>query len=294
MSLQDYEKNLQEQLTTLIDSGRLPHAMVLEGGTQIDRTRLAEELAMARVCQAPHGKPCGHCEACKKVKADTHPDVQYLIPEKDKKNIAIGQVRDMRADAYVLPNDGDCKIYIIPEAERLQIQGQNALLKVLEEPPQFSSFILCCESKSILLPTILSRVAVFHLTEVRQENISAKKLSEVQKTAAELADALAEKNEYRFLTASACLEKKKDNFPLVLDELGFLVRDALVLQAGSTALLSDQKSAAEKLGRRYSTAALLAMEQVLTDLSEDLQRYANKNLTLTRFCSNLMAAAERN
>lgn len=72
------------------------------------------------------------------------------------------------------------------------------------------------------------------------------------------------------------------------------MRDALVLQAGSTVLLSDQERAAEKLGRRYSTAALLAMEQALTDLSEDLQRYANKNLTLTRFCSTLMAAAEQN
>ncbi len=294
MSLQGYEKNLQEQLTTLIDGGRLPHAMVLEGGTQSARNRLAKELAMARVCQAPQGKPCGHCEACKKVKADAHPDVQCMVPEKDKKNITIDQVRTMRADAYVLPNDGDCKVFLIPEAERLQIPGQNALLKVLEEPPQFSSFILCCESKSILLPTILSRVAVFHLAEVWQESLSAKKLSAVQHTAAELADALAEKNEYRLLAVSACLEKKKDDFPLVLEELGFLVRDALVLQAGSTVLLSDQKSAAEKLGRRYNTAALLAMEQALTNLSEDLQRYANKNLTLTRFCSTLMAAAEQN
>ncbi len=294
MSLQGYEKNLQEQLTTLIDNGRLPHAMVLEGGTQNTRNRLAEELAMARVCQAPLGRPCGYCAACKKVKEDAHPDVQYLIPAPDKKLISVDQVREMRADAYVLPNDGDCKIYIVPEAERLQIQGQNALLKILEEPPQFSSFILCCESKTILLPTILSRVAVFHLTETWQENLSAKKLSAVQQTAAELADALAEKNAYRFLAASACLEKKKDDFPLVLEELGFLVRDALVLQAGSTVLLSDQKSAAEQLSRRYSTAALLAMEQALTGLSEDLQRYANKNLTLTRFCSTLMAAAEQN
>ncbi len=294
MSLQGYEKNLQEQLTALIDNGRLPHAMVLEGGTQNTRNRLAEELAMARVCQAPLGRPCGHCAACKKVKEDAHPDVQYLIPAPDKKLISVDQVREMRADAYVLPNDGDCKIYIVPEAERLQIQGQNALLKILEEPPQFSSFILCCESKTILLPTILSRVAVFHLTETWQENLSAKKLSAVQQTAAELADALAEKNAYRFLAASACLEKKKDDFPLVLEELGFLVRDALVLQAGSTVLLSDQKSAAEQLSRRYSTAALLAMEQALTGLSEDLQRYANKNLTLTRFCSTLMAAAEQN
>ncbi len=294
MSLQGYEKNLQEQLTTLIDSGRLPHAIVLEGGTQDARNRLAKDLAMARVCRALHEKPCGHCEACKKVLADAHPDVQYLLPESGKKQIAVDLVRDMRADAYMLPNDGDCKIYIIPDANQLQNKGQNALLKVLEEPPQFSSFVLCCESKSILLPTILSRLTVFHLTEVWQETLSAKKRSEVQKAAAELADALAERKEYRLLAASACLEKKKDDFPLVLEELGFLVRDALVLQAGGTEFLSGQKGAAQKLSRQYNAAALLAMEQALTDLSEDLQRYANKNLTLTRFCSSLMAAAEQN
>lgn len=292
MRLQGVDPALERQLVALIDSNRLPHAIVIEGGTAAARTALAQELAMARLCTASEQKPCRRCAVCKKVKAKAHPDVFYLTPEKDKKLLAVKQIRWMRTDAYVLPNDGDCKVYLIPEAEKMTPACQDALLKVLEEPPQFSSFILCCESKSVLLETVLSRVAVFHLPEETGEKGSKKKRAFAEETAVNLAAALVAENEFQLLSATAVLEKKGEELLLVLDQLSLIVRDALVLRAGSTHLLSGHPEAAEPLSRRYDSATLLAVKQALTRLSEDTARAANKNLTVTRLCSSLMTAVK--
>lgn len=104
-----------------------------------------------------------------KAKRGTHPDIFILEPEKGKKLITAEQVRDMRNDAFVNPSEAQRKIYIINGVQLMNEVGQNALLTILEQPPSFAIFILLSESREKVLPTVISRCAVFEMEYVEAE-----------------------------------------------------------------------------------------------------------------------------
>ena len=145
-----------------IAAQRIPHAILIEGESSKEGLALAEFLATAAVCGTPEA-PCKKCTNCHQASAKVHPDIAYVTPLDNKKFISVNQIRDLRADAYVKPHSAQKKVYIIPEAERMNPQGQNALLKVLEEPPANVIFILLIPSKTMLLDTIVSRCVLLSL-----------------------------------------------------------------------------------------------------------------------------------
>lgn len=119
-------------------------------------------MAAAIVCSGDGSRPCGRCRHCRKVAGGIHPDVitvQKEIDEKGKprKEIYVGQIRSIIADAQILPNEAEKKVYIIKDAGDMNASAQNAMLKVLEEPPAAAVFILCTENAGSLLDTVRSR-----------------------------------------------------------------------------------------------------------------------------------------
>ena len=129
--------------------------------TAIDQ---ALELAAAAVCVSPGKRPCGLCRACRKVRRGIHPDVNRISPPLDdsgrpKKELLVDQIREMIADAYILPNEAERKVYIIEYAELMNVSAQNAALKLLEEPPAGAVILLCTLNPAALLPTVRSRCA---------------------------------------------------------------------------------------------------------------------------------------
>ena len=142
---------------------RIPHAILIDGETGTGRHTLARYLAMAAVCSAAH-RPCGECRACHLAKADTHPDIRITAPEDGKKNISVAQIRAMRSEAFVKPHSAAHRVFVIDQADTMNEQAQNALLKVLEEPPGTVIFLLIAASRSALLDTVLSRCTVFSLS----------------------------------------------------------------------------------------------------------------------------------
>ena len=157
---------MREKLLGLVAQDRLPHACVLESGTAEERMVLAKDLAKALVCKSGVNRPCNTCDACRKADGGNHPDILFVGPENGRKTISVETVRNMRDNAYVLPNEADRKVYIIDPADTMQDYAQNALLKILEEPPSYATFLLLCTTKASLLPTVLSRTAVYSLTPV--------------------------------------------------------------------------------------------------------------------------------
>ncbi|MBQ1896132.1 MAG: DNA polymerase III subunit delta', partial [Clostridia bacterium] len=115
------------KLQTLVDAGRVPHALVIDGGTFESRLYCAKELAAALLKED------------KKVMADIHPDVITVLPEEKKKTLSVDVIRKMREDAYIIPNENERKVYIIGRAELMLDYAQNALLKILEEPPKYAT-----------------------------------------------------------------------------------------------------------------------------------------------------------
>ena len=144
---------LKENLRMSVGRGRISHFYLISGPAGSGKHTLARLLSAAILCQGSE-KPCLSCTACRKVLGNTHPDC-ITVEDPEHKNVAVRIVRDARADMYVMPNESNRKVYIFPQ--ELGIEGQNALLKVLEEPPEYGVFILLTDNPEKLLPTVRSR-----------------------------------------------------------------------------------------------------------------------------------------
>ena len=116
-------------------------------------------------------EPCGKCLSCIQVQSGNQPDIITITHEKPN-SISVKEIRDMRADLSIKPYANARKIYIIPDAEKLTIQAQNALLKTLEEPPEYAVIILIADGLSTFLPTILSRCVVLQTRAVEEAQIA--------------------------------------------------------------------------------------------------------------------------
>ncbi len=135
-------------------SGRFPHAFIIEGESGSGRKTLAKIIAAAAICKEQNS-PCGNCRACSLIMRDSHSDVLTYTP--DGATFKVDTVRDIRDNAYIVPIEANRKVNIITDCDKMADAAQNALLKILEEPPQFMVFILICKNASYLLPTVRSR-----------------------------------------------------------------------------------------------------------------------------------------
>ena len=140
----------------------LSHAYIAASLSEDVRNRTVSVLSAAAVCSASDNKPCGGCRDCRKANSGVHPDIIHIRRETDdkgkqKKEIRVDQVREMIGQAQIMPNEADGKAFIIHDAELMNTQAQNALLKLLEEPPRGVVLILSTATPTMLLETVRSR-----------------------------------------------------------------------------------------------------------------------------------------
>ena len=158
-------RQLKEQLQPRL-SGGLGHAYILSGPRGCGKHTLAAILSKALVCSGSQVKPCGTCPDCKKAQAGIHPDIIITGPVEQGKQITVDQVRQLRADAYIRPNEAARKVYVVEQAEWLNDNAQNAMLKLLEDGPAYAAFLLLTENAGSLLTTVRSRCEELCLTPV--------------------------------------------------------------------------------------------------------------------------------
>lgn len=145
-------------LASLVASEKVPHAYIIEGDECAEKKSLAFFLAASLLCTGDR-PPCGKCPSCIKAASGNgsgHPDIHFFEPEKNK-TLSVDTVRSIKKTVYLLPNEGKRKVYILYSAQRMSRSAQNALLKLFEEPPASAVFIICCDTRSSLLPTVISR-----------------------------------------------------------------------------------------------------------------------------------------
>jgi len=287
-----YSAELLNNLSALIDGGRVPHAMVIDGGSAEKREEFAISLASALLCTGGDEKPCKDCPSCKKIKAGSHPDVIIVEAEDKKKTISIDVIRKMRDDAYVLPNEANNKIYIIKQADTMQPYAQNALLKILEEPPKYASFILLCDYHTALLPTVLSRCVVFNIGISVAQKLSDQKEKQAQELAINIALSISKNDEYEFLILTSEFEKNSELLQTCILMLELIFRDALVLCAGGSNCISSSEDSAKVLVQNLDTTQLMALIDSARSILAQVQHHANNNLTITRLCSTLIQAVQ--
>lgn len=172
MKFGDFAGNaaLKSALSAAVDSGRVSHSYLICGPLGSGRHTLARILAAAMVCTGSGEAPCGVCPACRKAFSGQHPDI---IPVRDPahKQISVEQIRRLRADAYIRPNEAKRKVYLIEQD--IRVEGQQALLKILEEPPEYAAFLILSDRLEKLLPTIRSRCQHLHLSPVPEREALA-------------------------------------------------------------------------------------------------------------------------
>lgn len=155
--------HLKQRLFHVEQGKALSHAYLLCGVDGLGKHTLAREVCAAMVCTGAGEIPCGCCIPCKKVFGGIHPDVITISGESGKP-VNVEQIRNMTSDAYVRPNEGERKIYILEQAGEMNASAQNAMLKLLEEGPVYAAFLLLCRQPDQMLQTIRSRCELLQLT----------------------------------------------------------------------------------------------------------------------------------
>ena len=299
---------LKDNLTSSLAKGRISHFYLISGPQGSGKHTLAKLLSAAILCQDAHA-PCGKCNVCRKVMENNHPDV-ITVDDPEHKTVAVKLVRQAREDMYILPNESDHKIYVFPQ--ELGIEGQNALLKILEEPPKYGVFILLSTNAEQLLPTVRSRCTELALSALPESVLTRELSREFPDATAEaltaaavrsggylgqarilleqgaalppqteqFLTAFAEKNALELTKLLASMEKtKRDQLIPMLESWTSLLEEALACRSGMRALHPMTKT----LAAQRSSQELM---QAITHLQKGLS-YAQSNVSPAAVCGYL-------
>lgn len=150
---------------------KVSHFYIMNGEDDSGKTMLADAFAKTLQCEKGGETPCGECRSCIQAESKNHPDIIYVGHEKPN-SIGVDDVRErLVSDISIRPYSSKYKIYIIDEAEKLTPQAQNALLKTIEEPPEYGIIIFLTNNAEVFLPTILSRCVMLNLKPVNNKMI---------------------------------------------------------------------------------------------------------------------------
>lgn len=317
-------EKVKEQLSFLLNSNRLPHAIILEGESGIGKRTLAREIAAALVCRSGGEKPCYECAQCRKAEKGYHPDIFEYKPKGGARSFHVETVRNVINDVYVAPNEADYKVYILCNAHFMNESAQNAILKVLEEPPSYAVFILTAENKSAMLETVLSRSVVLSLEGVdansgaefianhnedidfstaleaviafngnigkAEESIAGGEMQKTIEFVNNICKALVADNEYELIKCTAKLSGRNE-ICTVLNLLKSVFRDA-VIGSKTGEYLSGRADAVKALSRKFTDAMIIRLYNTADELIVMANKNANTALLVTKICYSLRSAID--
>lgn len=185
-------EHIKKNLAASLEKGHISHFYLISGPEGSGKHTLARLLAAAILCRGAD-KPCGKCTPCRKVAEGVHPDY-ITVDDPEKKTVPVDLIRQARADIYIQPNESEHKIYLFPRAQDMGLPGQNALLKVLEEPPAYGVFLLLTTNADALLPTVRSRCTELRMEPLPQSLLREELAKRYGKVSSEAISAAAERS----------------------------------------------------------------------------------------------------
>lgn len=290
LGLEGLPARLRAELEARLRARRFPHAVLFEAGDAACARRTALTVAAGLLCRGEGVRPCGQCPACLKAASGSHPDLSVLEGSGGQRSLHVEDIRALRRDSIVLPNESEVKAYILLGAQDMSEQAQNALLKVLEEPPERVYFILTCDDRAHLLGTILSRCTLYSFS-----GSPSASSEEAQAAAMAIAAAVAGPSELELMRCTAVFEKDRRLMAETLSRLMLLFRQAILFRSGKEPpdAAPEVRELLQKLASDFSIARLSALIQAVRTIEECAARNANQNLTITRLCALLRGAAGR-
>ena len=318
---------VKEYLSLAVQNGKLAHAYIFEGKAGSGRRTLVKQLLEALGCESENA-PCGKCGNCLKISSGVCVDIYTVKVPDGKSEITVDLIRDMISGMMISPNDLDFKAYIIESADKMNQNAQNALLKVLEEPPADIYFFLITENAAKLLPTVRSRAMLIRtqpltveqtVTVMEKNGIPDNRKSRTAAIAAKgsageamriyggetdiirqraicdeligvLCSGAGSKSE--FTGAHQKYFKKSEDMAAVYELLLSAVRDCAVVRRSPGSGLSyfDSEEEAEVMMAVISDAAALEMSNVISEYLYMYEVPTNHTMTVTEYSSRLWDA----
>ncbi len=310
-------------LRTMLATGRVPHALLFAGAAGIGKMLAARTLAAALLCGGGRDEACGACQSCRMVEQGTHPDLIVLTA--DGASLKIDQIRALQHEAALAPYYGVARVFIVEDADRLTAQAANSLLKILEEPPTGTIFILTAASQYVLLPTIVSRCRLFAFRPLAPDvlasllkgrgataaaaevaaRLSGGRVAEAQALLAEgglarrdaaaaLVAALPTGGAAQAWTQGAALDKlETDELAAFLRHLTQVLRDLLVIVSGREDLVlnRDMAAALRDMAAAWDAPRLDAALRAVREAGRALEGNANTRLTCEAMLIHMLEAA---
>lgn len=164
-------EKVKEHLRNAVKLNKISHAYIINGMQGSGKNMIADIFSKTLQCEKGGETPCNVCHSCIQAESGNHPDIIRITHEKPA-SIGVEDVREqLVGDIQIRPYSGRYKIYIIDDADKMTVQAQNAILKTIEEPPEYGIIMLLTENADGLLPTILSRCVRLELTPVQDSLI---------------------------------------------------------------------------------------------------------------------------
>lgn len=164
-------EKVKEHLRNAVKLNKISHAYIINGMQGSGKNMIADVFSKTLQCEKGGDTPCNVCHSCIQAESGNHPDIIRITHEKPA-SIGVEDVRgQLVGDIQIRPYSGRYKIYIIDDADKMTVQAQNAILKTIEEPPEYGIIMLLTENADALLPTILSRCVRLDLTPVQDSLI---------------------------------------------------------------------------------------------------------------------------
>lgn len=314
---------LLSTLESMVSCGRTAHTLLFYGEKGCGKKLIAKYYIKLLLCEnRSGGKPCGICPSCRNIDAESHPDVMFVEKSGKLGGFSVETAGNVSNDAYIKPNNkSNVKVYVFADCQNFDPRPQNKLLKLIEEPPDYAYFIFTAESKSVFLPTIISRCVCFGVS-VGTEEEAAKALSESGfddeqiKRAVEcfhgnigmctdyisdeelrnkvdltksLADSIIRKDEYALNCGFFTLGKDRNSIKTTLSLLDTLIRDAAVLTKNSKAkTVGCFRSGAEKLAESITVYQAARIHKLIEKAWRAIECNVTAPLVLASLCADIM------
>lgn len=309
------QEKIKDNLKNAIISGKISHAYIINGEKSSGKEFIARVFSMAIQCEEEGYNPCQRCHSCRQALSDNQPDIIHVVHEKPN-SIGVEDIRtQINNDVDIKPYSSRYKIYILNEAEKMTVQAQNAILKTLEEPPEYAVLILLTTNVNALLPTIVSRCVVLNMKPVADSEVkrflmnqlkapdykaeicvafargnlgrakalaSSEDFENVKAEALSLLKYIQDMELYEIVTAIKKINDYKLDISDYLDIIAIWYRDVLLFKATNDInhlIFKEEISSIRKVAERSSYEGI---EEVIDSLEKAKKRLdANVNFELT-------------
>ena len=313
-------KLIKETILNMSQKDRMAHSFLICGEKGLGKKTIADWLAALLVCESAE-KPCFACRSCHLASEHTHPDIIYAEHSGKLGGFSVDTVREICSDAYIKPNNGERKIYIFTDADKITVQAQNSLLKLIEEPPDHAYFIFTVTDRNVILETIRSRVITLSAAPVSREDTLAALAengvsdseandavsvfggnigkcldyvkSDAMKSAVDLTkkvtDCIINRDEYGILKNLTDASADKDMFKTVIGMLDSIIRDALALRYDPDSMTGCYERGARELSSGTTLNACEKMHGALGKAYSLIDKNVNIKLIASVLCGEITA-----